>query len=166
MTVILGLDPSFASTGWAIIDIDTKRNVLASWGTITTDAKHPIEDRLRRLHDGILEVTLRLIDGGYQAALETPFVGHNPDVAIKLGMAQAACLLAITAPGAGLFGVQRYTPAKVKKTITGNGRSDKAAVRAAVVARMGLDKTPSSFDASDAMAVAYTHYLHLDPQVF
>ena len=58
--------------------------------------------------------------------------------------------------------VREHAPARVKRTLTGNGRAEKAQVAQMVTAILRLESTPPS-DASDALAIAITE-LRLDPR--
>ena len=127
----------------------------ARWGVIKTTATDDLDARLRMLRDGAASVAA--LAGEFEAAMETPFVGKNAQTAIKLGQAQAALALGVCEVKPMI--IARYSPATIKKTVTGNGQATKIAVRATVVQLLGLNAGPSSLDASDALAVAYTHYL-------
>ena len=58
--------------------------------------------------------------------------------------------------GAGLE-VAEYTPATVKKAVTGRGRADKDQVRLMLAAQLDPDLVLRSRDQSDALAVALCH---------
>jgi crossover junction endodeoxyribonuclease RuvC len=51
--------------------------------------------------------------------------------------------------------VASYLPTKVKRTLTGNGRSSKEQVQRAIMLELGLDRIPDPPDIADAMAVAF-----------
>ena len=156
---IIGLDPSISSTGWGVVRFWEDGTIDARWGTIPTSAKSDIDARLRVLHDAIVAVVES--DGrAFEAAMETPFMGRNAQTALKLSMAQAALSLGLSACRPGLV-IGRYPPATVKKVVAGHGRADKEEVCQAVIAHLGLGERPASSDASDALAVAYTHYLNI-----
>jgi crossover junction endodeoxyribonuclease RuvC len=53
--------------------------------------------------------------------------------------------------------VHEYSPAEVKNAVTGYGRAEKPQVQQMVRALLKLADWPSSFDASDALAVAICH---------
>jgi crossover junction endodeoxyribonuclease RuvC len=52
--------------------------------------------------------------------------------------------------------VYEYPPARVKRTVTGAGRADKAQVAHMIRVMLGLAATPPA-DAADALAIAVTH---------
>jgi crossover junction endodeoxyribonuclease RuvC len=88
------------------------------------------------------------------AAVESPFHGVNARSAFQLAQARGVVLAALA--GAGVE-IAEYSPATVKKAVTGNGRAPKAQVRSMVgrlLSRPGLDV---SDDLADALAVALCH---------
>jgi crossover junction endodeoxyribonuclease RuvC len=52
-----------------------------------------------------------------------------------------------------------YAPARVKQTVCGYGRAEKAQVQRMVMAILGLKKPPTPNHAADALAVAICHAL-------
>jgi crossover junction endodeoxyribonuclease RuvC len=56
--------------------------------------------------------------------------------------------------------VHEYTPNLVKQTVAGYGHGDKAQVAEMVRVQLGLRTTPTPVDASDALAIAITHWAH------
>jgi crossover junction endodeoxyribonuclease RuvC len=56
--------------------------------------------------------------------------------------------------------VHEYTPNLVKQTVAGYGHGDKAQVAEMVRLQLGLRQAPGPADASDALAVAITHWAH------
>jgi len=75
---------------------------------------------------------------------------------LKLGRAQAAAMLAALVRG---IPVVEYTPAEVKKSVTGNGGATKEQVGYMVRAILALHAKddPMTLDASDALAVSLCH---------
>ncbi|MFD0390105.1 crossover junction endodeoxyribonuclease RuvC [Tistrella bauzanensis] len=152
---IIGIDPGLRITGWGIVDAEGSRLVHVGHGTVTSDDKAALSERLRSLYDGLYEVVARYNPGG--AAVEQTFVNANAASALKLGHARAVALLVPAQTG---LTVAEYEPGVVKKALTGSGRADKAQV-AAMVARLlpGIDRTARA-DAYDALAVAICHAHH------
>lgn len=89
-----------------------------------------------------------------QSAVESVFVSHNANSAIKLGQARGA---AITALVNGEVAVAEYSPRSVKQAIVGRGGADKAQVEHMVRILLGLRETLAE-DAADALAVALCHF--------
>jgi crossover junction endodeoxyribonuclease RuvC len=148
--VVLGIDPGLANTGYGVVRGAGSRIEALAWGTITTPAGQPQEQRLLALHDGLAAViAAHEIDG---AALESFFV--HPVSTTAMGMAAARGALLVACAGAGLA-VTEYTPNQIKQSVTGNGRADKQQVRAMVTR---LTKADADTDhAADALAAAICH---------
>jgi crossover junction endodeoxyribonuclease RuvC len=90
------------------------------------------------------------------AALEESFVGADARIALSVGQARGAVLVACTHAGVDCA---EYAPSMVKKSVCGYGRADKAQVQRMVRAILGLDATPEPHHAADALAVAICHAL-------
>ena len=150
---ILGVDPGSWITGWGLIGGSANRPTWLDSGQIKLGtAARPLAERLLSLHRE-LEAIVRDVRPTC-AAVESPFHGANARSALQLAHARGV-ILAVLA-GAGLEVVE-YTPATVKKSVTGNGRAPKEQVRA-MVDRMLSPGTPHrSSDPWDALAVALCH---------
>ena len=147
---ILGLDPSLSSTGWGVIEVNANRLQYVADGFIPTDAKMPIEQRLNQIFRTLCEV----IDlyKPQEAAIEKTFLNSNPETSLKLSMARGVVILAAGYNNLPLF---EYDPTKVKKTLVGVGRAEKAQVEAMVKILLPGCK-PKNNDSADALAMAIT----------
>ncbi len=151
MTIILGLDPGLAATGWGVIRAEGNRLSHLAHGTVKTAAAAPLAERLGALYDGLMGVIGE--HGASEAAVEEVFVNVNPQSTLKLGQARGVVLL--TAARAGL-GVSEYSTRSVKKALTGTGAAQKQQVQA-MVERLLPGLKVLGADAADALAVAITH---------
>jgi crossover junction endodeoxyribonuclease RuvC len=88
------------------------------------------------------------------AAVETPFHGASARSALFLAHARGVILAVLADAGVE---VAEYSPAAVKKAVTGNGRADKEQVAAMVGRLLGETVAGRSRDLSDALAVALCH---------
>ncbi len=70
-----------------------------------------------------------------------------------LGQARGAILSAVARAGVP---VNEYTPAHIKRSVTGNGRATKQQVKSMVKRLLSLDRVPAS-DAADALAAAIAY---------
>jgi crossover junction endodeoxyribonuclease RuvC len=88
--------------------------------------------------------------------LEESFVGADARIALSVGQARGAVLVA-----SALAGVEcaEYAPARVKQAVCGYGRADKEQVQRMVKAILRLPEAPAPHHASDALAVAICHAL-------
>ena len=89
-------------------------------------------------------------------ALEESYVGADARIALSVGQARGAVLVA--AASAGIDCVES-APARVKQAVCGYGRADKAQVQRMVTRILGLAEPPGSSHAADALAVAICHAL-------
>src|SRR5581483_6777418 len=89
-------------------------------------------------------------------ALEESFVGADARIALFVGQARGAVLVA--AANAGLP-CREYAPASVKQAICGYGRAEKAQMQRMVKIILSLSEPPTPHHAADALAVAICHAL-------
>jgi crossover junction endodeoxyribonuclease RuvC len=89
-------------------------------------------------------------------ALEESFVGADARIALSVGQARGAVLVAASSAGAACA---EYAPARVKQAVCGYGRADKQQVGKMVKAILGLAEVPEPNHAADALAVAICHAL-------
>ena len=151
---VLGIDPGTAACGYGIVHESGGRLREVVHGWWRTRAGEPAEARLRTIFDGVAEL-LREHEPD-AVALEESFVGADARIALSVGQARGVVLLA-----GALAGVEcaEYAPARVKQTVCGYGRADKAQVQRMVRAILGLQAEPQPHHAADALAVAICHAL-------
>jgi crossover junction endodeoxyribonuclease RuvC len=89
-------------------------------------------------------------------ALEESFVGADARIALSVGQARGAVLVAASSAGVACA---EYAPARVKQAVCGYGRADKQQVAKMVKAILALDDVPHPTHAADALAVAICHAL-------
>ena len=148
---ILGIDPGTRRTGWGVVDRDGSRLAGVDAGVVTTGNDRPLEERLRIIHDGLVEVIERYSPD--VVAVESIFHAKYANAAIKLGHVRGVALLVAAVRE---LPVHDYPPALVKRTVGGRGAADKQQLGRLVGAILGLSELPAA-DATDALAVAITH---------
>jgi len=148
----LALDPSLRETGVAVLDQATARVVATL--ALKTSARHPEQERLRVLYAGLA----KLIKNWKPAdlAMERPFVGLNPNTALKLGGVRGM-LLALA--NVHQLPVSEYTTFQIKQAVTGNRTASKGQVLRRVARVTGLRLTNPNI--ADAIAVGLCHLWHL-----
>src|SRR5213078_265293 len=116
-----------------------------------------MEERLGEIARGLREVIGEL--SPQIVAVEDVCMHQNPRSALALAQARGMALAVV-----GLAGlrVASYSPALVKKAITGSGAAPKDQIARMVQALIGLRGLPRA-DATDALAVAITHGRTLKP---
>ena len=153
-TRIIGIDPGLRNTGWGIIETTGSRLSFVACGTVHSDGKTDMANRLRELHDGLSAViALHQPD---EAAVEETFVNRDPQSALKLGQARGIALLV---PALANVPCAEYAANLIKKTVTGAGLAEKLQVQMMVKVLLPTSG-PGSADAADALAVAITHAQH------
>ncbi|MEN9755581.1 MAG: hypothetical protein RLZ07_1963 [Pseudomonadota bacterium] len=151
---ILGIDPGLRNTGWGMIAQDGSKLSFIACGTIKSDEKTSLAERLKQLHDGLSEIVASYTPD--EAAVEETFVNKDARATLKLGQARGVALLV---PALAGLSVAEYAPNLVKKTIVGAGHADKDQIHMMVKVLLPKSdaKTP---DAADALAIALTHAQH------
>jgi len=151
---ILGIDPGLRRTGWGVLDVAGNRLSFVACGSVETDERASLAQRLVTIHDGLKRVIEEFCPA--EAAVEATFVNKDATATLKLGQARGVALLV---PGRAGLDVAEYAPNVVKKSIVGAGHGDKAQVRMMIGVLLPR-ADPRSEDAADALAVAVTHAHH------
>jgi crossover junction endodeoxyribonuclease RuvC len=151
---VLGIDPGTAACGYAIIHESDGRLRALAHGCWRTAARERPELRLKTIFEGVRELVDRHAPDA--VALEESFVGADARIALSVGQARGAVLVA-----SALAGVEctEYAPSRVKQAVCGYGRAEKAQVARMVQTILALKTRPDSTHASDALAVAICHAL-------
>lgn len=150
---ILGIDPGSQHTGYGLVEIEGGRERVLEHGTLHLDVNEEHQDRLKELYDRLSAVVEQTLPD--ECAVEMPVYGKNPQSMLKLGRAQAAAMLVALNRQ---IPVTQYTPAEIKKSVTGNGGASKEQVAYMVRAMLGIKASEVlDPDASDALAVALCH---------
>lgn len=151
---VLGLDPGLRVTGWGMVEMIDNRLRYLACGTIRSDDRLSLAERLGQLHRGVLDVIATWTPDG--AAVEQTFVNKNPESTLKLGQARGVVMLAPALVG---LAVGEYAPTQVKQAVVGTGRAAKEQV-GMMVRTLLPGCLVSSPDAADALAVAICHAHH------
>ena len=152
--LVLGIDPGLRSTGFGLLRQDGEDIRPIDFGVVASEATLPLSKRLHQLFTALAGLIERWRPE--EVAVEEAFVGANKRVAVAMGEARGAVLLA--AAGAGLP-VFEYGAAQVKRAVAGYGRGDKGQVQAMLRLQLGLSEDPQPDHAADALAVALCHIL-------
>ena len=149
--IVLGLDPGTRHFGWGVVQRNGTRLVHLAHGVIDTDVKGPFAGRLVEIERALLAVLET--HAPTTASMESLFFAKDAQAAAKLGHARGVAMLVCARAE---MDVAEYPPARVKRTIAGNGRAEKTQVAQTIRVLLGLTVLPA-LDASDALAVAVTH---------
>ena len=151
---VLGIDPGTAACGYGIVHESGGRLRAEGFGCWRTSARDRPDARLLTIFEGVQG--LIAAHGPDAVALEESFVGADARIALSVGQARGAVLVAAAAAGVDCA---EHAPARVKQTVCGYGRAEKGQVQRMVKLILGLDAEPSSSHEADAFAVAICHAL-------
>ncbi len=152
--LILGIDPGTRILGYSLLDTEGGSMKILAMDVLYLRNIVDFNQRIRRIFDS----TLRIIDSFHpdHLAIEAPFFGKNVQSMLKLGRAQG---VAIAAAMSRDLSYTEYEPSVIKQLVTGNGNATKEQVAVMLRSILGFDDDPRYFDATDALAVAYTCHM-------
>jgi crossover junction endodeoxyribonuclease RuvC len=151
---VLGIDPGTAACGYGIVHQSDGRIRALGYGCWRSTARERPELRLKKIFDGVQELIAAHAPDA--VALEESFVGADARIALFVGQARGAVLVAAASAG---IECTEYAPARVKQTVCGYGRADKGQVQRMVRTILALQADPPSTHEADALAVAICHAL-------
>lgn len=155
--IAMGIDPGTRNLGWGVVRSTGNRLEHIEHGIIRAGGEGTLSARLLTIGDELDELIARFAPA--VASVEGMFFDKNAQSAAKLGHARGVVLLCLERQNVPVF---EHAPARVKRTLTGNGRAEKSQVAHMVKAILNLSSLPPS-DASDALAVAITG-LRINPR--
>jgi len=149
---IISVDPGLNNTGFGILDYKGSNIKVVAYGLITPPSKESIPNRLEYLNSHMND----LIDKfkPMSMAIEDSFYSQNVKSAILLGQARGVLLLSAASRG---ISSMVYAPRKIKQSVTGSGSSSKKQVKYMVEKILDIDKSISSLDITDALAIGLCH---------
>jgi crossover junction endodeoxyribonuclease RuvC len=151
---VVGIDPGTAACGYGIVHESGGRLRAIAHGCWHTAADERLELRLRTLYEGVAALIAEHAPDA--VVLEESFVGADARIALSVGQARGAVLVAAASAGVACA---EYAPARVKQSVCGYGRADKDQVGRMVKAILALPEVPRPNHAADALAVAICHAL-------
>lgn len=156
--VIMGIDPGTNIMGYAFIGVNGNRARLIAMGVIDLRKCHDSYIKLGEIFTRVQGLIKSFLPD--ELAIEAPFFGKNVQSMLKLGRAQG---VAIAAAISRDVPIHEYAPLKIKMAITGNGQASKEQVADMLhrFLKIPEEKMQLAFDATDALAVAYCHFLQV-----
>jgi crossover junction endodeoxyribonuclease RuvC len=148
---VLGLDPGTRHFGWGVVRRVGTRMTHVAHGVVSVADEGPLGERLVAIESALVDVVSRF--SPLEASIESMFYAKDASSSSKLAHARGVGLLVTARAGLAVF---EYPPARVKLTVTGAGRAEKAQVAHMIRVMLGLAATPPA-DAADALAIAVTH---------
>jgi len=155
MMRVLGIDCGTERTGFGVIESDGVRHALIAAGTIRTNARTAMPERLMKI-----AVELRVVIREHApscVAVEEVFHAVNSQSALKLAQVRGVALLVSAESG---LDAAEYSALEVKKSVVGNGHAAKEQVQFMMRSLLGQGAPSNLPDACDALAVAICHATH------
>ena len=149
---ILGIDPGYGITGFAVIDAQRNQFRLVNCGAITTPPGTDFSARLEMIYEDMRKL-LELAKPD-TVAIEELFFGQNVTTGIGVAQSRGVILLAIRQAG---LEVHQYKPMQVKQSVVGYGNASKHQVQDMTKRILHLQQLPKPDDAADAIAIALCH---------
>jgi crossover junction endodeoxyribonuclease RuvC len=147
---VLGIDPGTAACGYGIVHERDGRLRAIAHGCWSTPAGQRQDLRLKTIFDAVAALIAEHAPDA--VALEESYVGADARIALSVGQARGAVLVACATAGVD---AAEYAPAHVKQAVCGYGRADKVQVARMVKLVLGIEV--GNNHASDALAVAICH---------
>lgn len=153
--IIMGIDPGTRIMGYGLLGIRGRKPEVIVLGVIKLDRLESHYMRLHRIYERVLGLVAQYLPD--EVALEAPFFGKNVQSMLKLGRAQGVAMAACLARDVP---IAEYAPRLIKMAVTGNGQAGKEQVANMLqhLLQMTPDQMPDFLDATDALAVALTHF--------
>ncbi len=152
---MLGIDPGTAATGYGVVETGERGLFrLVECGVIRTTPRALLALRLRQVHEEVAGLIARHRPD--VLAVEEAFHAKNVRTTLVLGHARGVILLAGAQADTT---IAEYSPAMIKKTVTGKGAALKPQVGFMVAQLLRLKSPPQPADAADGVAVALTHLI-------
>ncbi|MDW7668586.1 MAG: crossover junction endodeoxyribonuclease RuvC [Bacillota bacterium] len=149
---ILGVDPGYAISGYAIVDYEGNKFKVVKYGVVRTPSKMQMQKRLNKLFDKYSEIIQTYKPD--HMAIEELFFNKNVKTAIAVGQARGVHIVAASQNNVPVY---EYTPLQVKQGVVGYGRAEKAQVQEMVKLLLNLKTIPQPDDAADALAISICH---------
>jgi crossover junction endodeoxyribonuclease RuvC len=151
---VVGIDPGTAACGYGVVQESEGRLREVAHGCWSTPAGQDTVLRLKTIHDAVAALISEHAPDA--VALEESYVGADARIALSVGQARGAVLVAAANAGVSC---REYAPASVKQAICGYGRADKEQMQRMVRMILSLPELPKPHHAADALAVAICHAL-------
>jgi len=150
---ILGVDPGLVTTGYGIIEAAGTGCRVIEAGVIRTEAAEPLELRILKIYRDIKDIIAEF--GPDAVSVEELYTHYaHPATATLMGHARGTIFLAAAEAGTPIVS---YTPTRLKKALTGDGRAGKLRVQRAVQSLLGLSRSEQPDHVTDALAAAMCH---------
>lgn len=148
---IIGIDPGYAITGWAIIEEKGNQIQLIDKGAVRNSEKNYYQ-RLFQISTELEKIVYKYKPE--QAGIEKLFFNKNVKTAIDVAQVRGAIALMLLENNIKIYD---YTPLQVKQAVTGYGKATKQQVQKMLKVILGMAEIIKQDDTADAVAVGICH---------
>ena len=138
--------------GYALVEEMEEEVSVLTLGVLAPRSRLSLGQRLHEIHEALLRLVAQWAPD--EVAVEEPFVSQNVKTAMAIGQAQGVALMAAATHG---IDAAQYSPAQVKRAVTGYGGGTKEQVQHSLRMQLDVDLSAIPEDAADALAVAVCH---------
>ncbi len=156
--LILGIDPGTTFMGYALLRTSGSKAEALCYDVLDLRKTEQHYEKLQKIFFFVQQLIEQYNPS--VLAIESQFVDKNVQTMLKLAHGQGVAIAAALSKDVP---VAEYSPMKIKMAITGNGHASKEQV-AGMLQRflhLNADDMPRHLDATDALGIAYCHYLQL-----
>jgi crossover junction endodeoxyribonuclease RuvC len=147
--IILGIDPGFSFTGYAILKKEGSRTMLLDFGYLRLPQSKSLQERVALFHDA-LDAKIKQFQVTH-LSIETPFLGKNAQNFLKLGYLRGILYFLSYKNNLTLF---EFAPTQIKQSLTGFGGASKEQVARVIFQLFPTLAKPDKYDATDALAIS------------
>ncbi len=153
--IIMGIDPGTNVMGYGVLGINGKTPQMIVMGVLKLSRMECHYMRLSRIYQRVLGLIEQYLPD--ELSIEAPFFGKNVQSMLKLGRAQGVAMAAALSRD---IPITEYAPLSIKQAVTGNGGASKEQVANMLkhILNIPPQQMPHLLDATDALAVALTHF--------
>ena len=155
--LILGIDPGTQVLGFGVLKKTPRGIEYVEHNHLKISERMDFVPRLGIMSQRVEALISRVRPD--VCVIEKIFLGRNVDSAFKLGHIRGVCMHEAIKVGAE---VVEYTPRVVKQGITGSGNATKEQVQMLLYSQLNIRPKENSFDASDALSLAFHHAMQVD----
>lgn len=146
--VILGIDPGFSFSGYAVISYNKRKAFLLDYGYLSLKPSQYLSQRIGIFFYHFEEKIKywKVTD----ISLETPFLGKNAQNFLKLGYLRGAVYLLVDRYQ---LCMHEFSPREIKQAVTGFGGAQKDQVARIIMQLFPMIEAPTKADVTDALAI-------------
>lgn len=147
--VVLGIDPGFTVTGYAITSKANNKDIIIDSGYLSLPSSKSLDVRIGIFHESLNQKIKEFKVS--EISIETPFLGKNAQTFLKLGYLRGVLYLLANQHKLTLH---EFSPREVKRAVTGFGGAQKDQVAQVLSMLFPKLPKPKKEDVTDAIAVS------------